>query len=261
MALVLLAVILAVITLAVYIVGVTPFGDAPAASAAFGRTPEAPNPQPATIPAAGVPSITVSGIATVAGTPDTLRLDLSVVATAASVSDALASANRSAEAVHDALLKGGVETKDLQTSGLSISPQYDYANGAAPRLTGYQATQNVSAKLRDLGGAGATIGKAVAAGGDAVRVDGVSLDLEASGTLLSSARDKAFADAKTKAEQYARAAGRTLGDVVSISEDTAGPSPAPMQSARKAQALSASAPIQPGSQDVSLSVTVVFSMR
>ena len=255
-------VLIAVIALTlVYSIGVTRSGGAPAAASTNTQTTNASSTQPSTIVGLAGPGITVGGRASVAGTPDTLRLDLSVVATASSVSEVLASANRSAGSVQKSLLADGVEKKDLQTSGLNISPEYDYSSGGTPRLKGYQASESVHAKLRDMGRAGDAIGKAVAAGGNAVRVDGVSLDLEDTGALVSSARDKAFADAKAKAEQYAKAAGRTLGDVASIAEDVAITSPIPMPYAAMASAKSASVPIQPGSQDVSVSVTVVFSMR
>jgi len=203
----------------------------------------------------------VGGRANVAGTPDTLRLDLSVVATASSVSEALASANLSGGAVQKSLLDNGVQRKDLQTSGLNIQPEYDNSNGGTPRLKGYQVSESVSAKLRNLGRAGDVIGKAVSAGGNAVRVNGISLDLEDTGALVSSAREKAFAEAKTKAEQYAKLAGRGLGDALSISEDVSNPSPIAMPYAGMDSAKSTSVPIQPGSQDVSVSVTVGFSMR
>jgi len=254
-------VLLAVIALTVvYIVGATRSG----AALAFAQTAStSSSTQPSTIPTVGGSGITVGGRAIVAGTPDTLRLELSVVATAASVSEALASANRSAEAVQKSLLANGVQKKDLQTSGLNIAPEYDYSKTGEPRLKGYQVSESVSAKLRDLGRAGDAIGKAVSAGGNAVRVNGISLDLEDTGTLVSAARDKAFAEAKAKAAQYAKAAGRALGDVVSITEDVATSSPTPMPYAMRAGAAldKASVPIQPGSQDVSVSVTVVFSMR
>jgi uncharacterized protein YggE len=119
-------------------------------------------------------------------------------------------------------------------------------------------SESVSAKLRDLGRAADAISKAVGAGGDAVRVNGISLDLADTGALVSKARDTAFADAKTKAGQYARAAGRSLGDVVSIAESVATPAPIPVPSA--AMAKQADVPIQPGSQEVSVTVTVVFAM-
>ena len=247
----------------VYLTGATRSAGAPAPASTFARTVISSSSQPSTIPAIGASDITVGGTAQVAGTSDTLLLDLSVASTASSVSEALASANHSAEAVQSSLLGNGVAKKDLQTSGLNVQASYDYSTGGTPRLTGYQVSESLSAKLGDLGRAGDAIGKAVSAGGNAVRVNGISLDLEDTGVLVSSARDQAFADAKAKAEQYAKDAGRTVGDVVSITEDVATPSPTPMPDAAQLSAPTAgsSVPIQPGSQDVSVSVTVVFAMN
>jgi uncharacterized protein len=257
-----LVILSAIALIVVYLIGATRSGGAPAAASTLAKTANSSSSQPLTIPVVGGPNITVGGTAKVSGTSDTLLLDLSVVATASSVSEALASANLSADAVQTSLLGDGVAKKDLQTSGLNIQPNYDYSTSGTPRLTGYQVSESVSAKLRDLGRAGDAIGKAVSAGGNAVRVNGISLDLQDSGALVSSARDKAFADAKAKAEQYAKDAGRTVGDVVSITEDVAASSPIPMPYAAGLSASTdkASVPIQPGSQDVSVSVTVVFAM-
>jgi uncharacterized protein YggE len=250
-------VLLAVISLVVvYLIGATRSGGMSAAASTGAVNTSST--QTSAIPGVGGAGITVGGRADVAGTPDTLRLDLSVVATDPSVSEALAKANDSAGAVQKSLLGNGVEKKDLQTSGLNIAPSYDYTNPANPRIKGYEVTESVSAKLRDLGRAGDAIGKAVGAGGDAVRVNAISLDLEDTGALVSKARDTAFADAKTKAAQYARAAGRSLGAVVSIAESVAAPSPISVPSA--ARLKQADVPIQPGSQEVSVTVTVVFAM-
>ena len=266
-------VLLTVVTLTVvYVIGAARSGGAPAtASTSIGSagtsvsltraSTKLSSTQPSATPAIAGPGITVGASAEVAGTPDTLRLDLSVVATAPTVTEALASANRSASAVQTSLLRSGVQQKDLQTSGLDIQPSYDYPSGGTPRLKGYQVSESVSAKLRNLGRAGDTIGKAVSVGGNAVRVNGISLDLEDSGALVSSARDKAFANAKAKAQQYAKAAGRGLGEVISITEDVSTPSPVAMPYAAMDSAkLAPSVPIQPGTQNVGVSVTVVFSM-
>lgn len=252
-------VILAVIALtAVYVIGTTRSGGTPAAASTNALSTAS------TAPAAAGTGITVAGTADAAGTPDTLRLDLSVTAKAPSVAQALAKANVSADAVQKSLIGSSVAKKDLQTSGLNIAPEYAYVKGKDPRVKGYQVTQSVSAKLRDLVRAGDAIGKAVGAGGNAVQVNGISLDLEDTGLLVTSARDKAFADARTKAEQYAKAAGRTLGEVVSITENVANPTP-DMRFQGKPFAMPAGGEsavrIQPGSQDVSVTVNVVFSIR
>ena len=252
-------VILAVIALtAVYVIGTTRSGGTPAAASTNALSTAS------TAPAAAGTGITVAGTADAAGTPDTLRLDLSVTAKAPSVAQALAKANVSADAVQKSLIGSSVAKKDLQTSGLNIAPEYAYVKGKDPRVKGYQVTQSVSAKLRDLVRAGDAIGKAVGAGGNAVQVNGISLDLEDTGLLVTSARDKAFADAKAKATQYAKAAGRSLGDAVTITEKVDAARPIFMrESAMFASqaAAKSSVPIQAGSQNVSVTVNVVFSMR
>jgi uncharacterized protein YggE len=206
--------------------------------------------------------ITVSSTGKVTGKPDTLQLDLSVQVNGSTVSAALAAANAAEAKVLKALRASGVTDADLQTSGLSIQPNYTYEKSGQPTLHGYQVTESVTAKIRDLGKAGDVIGSAVAAGGNAVRVNGISLDLEDTGALVSAAREHAFADAKTKAEQYAKAAGRSLGAVVSVSEDAQAPSPVRYDIATAGAAFSSAAlapEIAAGSQDVNVTVTVVFA--
>jgi uncharacterized protein YggE len=211
----------------------------------------------------GSPSgITVSGTGKVSGTPDTLLLDLTVSANGDSVSSALAAANSVESRVQKALLGGGVAAKDLKTSGLSIQPNYTYSKSGQPSVHGYQVTESVEAKLRDLGKAGGLISSATNAGGNAVRIDGVSLDLEDTGSLVSAARDNAFGEAKAKAEQYAKAAGRSLGSVTSISETVQAPTAkylTPTMYAQDMASAGAPVPIQAGSQDVGVTVTVVFA--
>lgn len=221
------------------------------------------------LPAAGsaitssgpTPGITVTGLGKVSGTPDTLRLSLTVTANANTVSASLAQANAAESRVQKSLQSKGVAAKDLQTSGLSVQPNYTYAGNSQPTIHGYQATESLSVVLRDLSTAGATINSAVSAGGNAVRVDGISLDLDDTSSLMSSARTAAFTQAKAKAEQYAEAAGRPLGAVVSISEVTTNPTPVYDQNfASAGSAVSMPVPVQAGSQDVSVSVTVVFGL-
>lgn len=249
-------VITALAFIVAYLLG-TSHGGSSVAAAATGV------PTTSTGATAGITAgITVSGTGKVSGTPDTLLLDLTVSATGDSVSSALAAANKVESKVQKALLGGGVAAKDLKTSGLSIQPNYTYSKTGQPSVNGYQVTESVEAKLRDLDKAGSLISSATNAGGNAVRIDGVSLDLEDTGSLVSAARDNAFGEAKAKAEQYAKAAGRSLGGVVSISETVQAPSPrylAPMAYAQDSAAGASPVPVQAGSQDVGVTVTVVFA--
>ena len=118
-------------------------------------------------------TITVTGNGAVTGTPDELQLSLEAHAQAASVSAALDSANQAMTAVRDALTAGRVAPADLQTSGMSVQPQYNQQD----TITGYTVSESLTAELHHLATAGQTITDAVEAGGNAVTVDDVSLDL------------------------------------------------------------------------------------
>lgn len=210
----------------------------------------------ATTSSSSTEGITVTGTGKVTGTPDTLRISLAVSATAKNIDEALASANTSMRKVQKSLSDNGVAAKDMQTSNLSISPHY--TSKGAP--DGYDVSESLSATIRDLPKAGAVLSASVYAGGNAVRVDGVSVALDDTSALVGGARTSAMDDAKTKASQYAEAAGRTLGAVVSISEVVSGsPYPVYDQAAGLAYRAASSVPIQAGSQDVSVQVTVVYA--
>jgi uncharacterized protein YggE len=205
------------------------------------------------------PGISVSGVGEVSGTPDVLRLDMSTEVRASSVDDALKRANAAMRDVIKALRDGGVAAKDVRTAGLSVNPDYSY-DGSQQRITGYIATENLSATLRDLDKAGQIVKRSVSAGGDATRVDGLQLDLEGDSALLTQARKQAFAEAKAKAETYAEAAGRGLGAVSSVSEQVGSSGPEPLSyRAMDMAGAKAAVPIEAGSQKVSVSVNVVWS--
>jgi uncharacterized protein YggE len=204
------------------------------------------------------PGIAVTGVGEVSGTPDVLRLDMSAEVRAASVDAALQKASAAMRAVIRALRDGGVAAKDIRTAGLSVNPDYTY-DGSQQRITGYRATESLSATLRDLDKAGQIVKRAVAAGGDATRVDGLQLDLEGDSALLTQARKQAFAEAKAKAETYAEAAGRGLGAVSSVTEQVNSSGPEQLSYSAMAAAAPKAVPIEPGSQKVSVAVKVVWS--
>jgi hypothetical protein len=127
---------------------------------------------------------------------------------------------------------------------------------------GYDVFETVAVTLRNLSNAGATISDAAAAGGDATRINGVSFAVDDQTALLQQARDAAFADAKAKAEQYAKLAGRSLGKVSVITEgpsNDGGGVVYPM--ARNAMSAGSPVPIAAGSQDVTLTSTVTWELN
>jgi uncharacterized protein len=219
-------------------------------------------------PAAGVstdngrPSIAARGVGLVKGTPDTLRVVLGVETQAPSAKDALAANNDKANALIDTLKQKGVAAKDIQTSQLSINPIYD---NQGRRITGYQVDNQVTATLRDLAGAGALIDAAAAAVGDAVRVQSVGFSIDDDSALKAEARTQAVHLAQLQAEQMAKAAGVKLGAIRLITEVPAG-GPTPVynryDSIAKGGAVpsAAPAPVEPGQQELSLTVDVVWDI-
>jgi uncharacterized protein YggE len=204
--------------------------------------------------ASATAKITVTGTGTVTGTPNQLTLGMGVQVNGASVDSALQQASQAARQVTDALRHQGVAAADIQTSGLSVQP--DYASGSQVP-DGYQASESLTATLVQMAAAGAQIQAAVHAGGNAATVDDISLNLADTSGLLATARARAVADARVKAAQYARALGQPLGPVLSISDQTPAPVlPFPNAAAGRA----ASVPISPGSQQLSVSVTVVYAL-
>jgi uncharacterized protein YggE len=206
---------------------------------------------------AGTSGVVVDGLGKVSGTPDVLRATLGVSVHGAQVSEALAKANALQRSVTGALKRDGVAAKDLQTSDVRIDQ--DYTNKGRP--DGYRVTETLTVKLRDLAKAGAALTHAVTAGGNQALLQGVSFDLEDNAALLKGARDAAFADAKAKAERYAELSGRSLGAVQLVTESTSPAAPQPYAFASAAgRAADSPVPLQAGSQDVSVSVTVRWAL-
>lgn len=207
------------------------------------------------------PGITVTGHAEVEGTPDTLRLDIGVSVTEPTVDAAMDKANAASIAVQQALRDNGVAEKDLQTTNVSVQPEYDWS-GNTQRLRGYSVSQSLRATLRDIDSAGAVISAATTAGGDNTIINGLSFDLEDNASLLESARERAIADARQRAEQYASAAGRSVGQIVGITESVASlPSPIDGRMMAGASEAADAVPIAPGTQSVTVDVNVVFELK
>ena len=211
----------------------------------------------ATLTAASSPGarITVTGIGTVNGTPNQLLLSMGVSVNGASVSSALSQANQAVRSVTGALRARGVAGNDIQTSGMSIYPNYQ-GNSEVP--VGYNVSESLTATLNNLRQAGAQVEAAVHAGGNAVTIDNVSLNLTDTGKLLAAARASAVRDARAKAAEFASALGEPLGPVVSITPVQPA-SPVFYGANAAATPKASSVPISPGKQQVSVSITVVYS--
>lgn len=218
-----------------------------------------PRPAVAADPPAASDSVVVDGVGKVSGTPDVLRVTLGVSVVRGDVTSALGAASAAEDRLRRSLLRDGVAKPDLQTADVSVYPSYD---GQGHR-NGYSVSQTLTAKLRDLRRAGAVMSRAVAAGGREAVLQGVTFSLEDNKALLQQARVAAYDDARDRAAEYARLAGRALGAVQLVTESTAAPAQ-PFRSAAvpaAAAADGASVPIEAGSQQVSVSVTVRWALR
>jgi uncharacterized protein YggE len=225
----------------------------PAADAVFAGSAVA-GASVATDPAARL--ITAQATGTVTGTPDVVTISLGVETRSPSAQTALDENNRLATDVINVVKGKGVAPEDLQTSQLSIYPSYD-DKGA---VTGYQVTNIVTAKLRDIGGAGALIDAAGQAAGDAVRVQQLSFSIDDDSDLRANARADAVRRAQAQAKQLADAAGIALGPIHSITESPIAGTVVYPQAAMAADSAAGSVPIEPGSQQLQVSVQVVYEI-
>ncbi|MGH2406864.1 MAG: SIMPL domain-containing protein [Candidatus Limnocylindrales bacterium] len=202
-------------------------------------------------------SISVSGTGRVTLSPDVADVQLGVLVQRQTVKAARADAATAMTAVIAALKAAGIADADITTTTLSLQPQYDYSNsGAAPHIIGYQFSNGVKATVRKIDAVGDVIDGAIAAG--ATSLDGVTFRVDDETRADAQARSAAVADAKTKADALAAAAGVSINGVISISE-TVTPVPYPIPyAALDSGGKSVATPVQPGTTDVTISVSVVY---
>jgi uncharacterized protein YggE len=208
----------------------------------------------ATLPARAADKlVTVTGEATVSVAPDMALIRIGVTSqgkTAREASDANA---KQMTAVLAAIKDAGFADRDVQTSRLSLQPQYDPNKGGTTRLLGFQVTNQLTVKIRDIEKMPGILDRAIGAGAN--EMSGIEFVVSEQSKLLDKARAEAIADAFRKAELYARAAGAKVGHVVAITEEGSIPPP------RFMQALRAGAPpVAPGEQTLRAAVTVSYEL-
>jgi uncharacterized protein YggE len=207
------------------------------------------------------PGITVSGQGSVFGAPDVAVATLGVQADATSVADARSMAATSMDAMVKALKDGGVVDKDIQTTQFSVDPRYDYTNNKQT-LIGFTVNNIATVKIHDINKTGELIDAAVSAGGDLARVQSLQFTIDDPSTLQGQARQKAMADAKSRATTLAQAAGVQLGAPRSINEG-GGPTPITFTGAAIPGALdqTRTTPIQTGQLEVQVTVSVIYGLK
>ena len=212
---------------------------------------------PALAQIAPIGTISVTGEAQLSVPPDLAQIDAGVTTEAKTAREA-SEANNAAMGKVLLALKGvaGIDEKDYQTSRLSLQPQYAPNRSGPNAVTGYQASNHVTIKLRDVSKVASVIDTLVAAGAN--NIGGISFMVSTASKVLDDAREQAIADARRKAEIYAKAAGVTLGAPVSISEEG---SPGPMPLRRMAAGMAASAPVAQGEETLQVTVNVSWAIK
>ncbi|WP_108644432.1 SIMPL domain-containing protein [Fuscovulum blasticum] len=203
-------------------------------------------------------TITVTGEASTAAAPDMATLSIGVTKVGETAAAALADNTAQMQAVIDRLKAAGIEPRDIQTTGLSINPNwsgYDSSVSGGPTITGYTATNIVTVQVRALDGLGAVIDAAVSDGGNTL--NGLTFGLADPRPALDAARKDAVADAKAKADLLAGAAGLGLGPIVSLTEGGGYGAPVPMF---KADSAAGAVPVEQGAISYTASVTVVYEV-
>ncbi len=208
-------------------------------------------------------SIHVNGTSKVSVKPDKADLTLSVEVQAKTAEAARNRAAVAMEALIKAVKSEHVADKDIQTRSVSLYPTY--SPDTANRIIGYQLSNQVTVCIRDINKASDIIDSAVRAGGNSTRVQGINFGIDNPESALRDTREKAYANAKMKAEQYAKLAGVSLGSPLYISEGSDIPAmPMPYGEVRMmktATADGASTPVQVGEQEVSVTVDVMFGIE
>ncbi|MGW4768049.1 SIMPL domain-containing protein [Nocardia sp. NPDC004278] len=195
--------------------------------------------------------VTVVGTGQVRGAPDTLNADLGVEVNADNVSAAIAGANEKSKAMTDAMVAAGLAREDVQTKDVSIQPQYG-PDGHV--ISGYRATNSVHIVIRDLSKGSAILDAGTKAGGNETRMRGVSFAIEDNSKLVADARSRAFADAKSRADQYAVLAGMKLTDVITINEASS------REDTNPKAGTAESFQLEPGTQTVTFTVKVTWGL-
>lgn len=202
-------------------------------------------------------TITVVGQGSATAPPDAAQVRLGVEVTAGTANDAIDGANEGAAKILDLVEGAGVADTDVQTTDVSVYPQY---GNDGRTITGYVASNRVMATVRDLDRIGGLLDAAAGIVGNDIRIEGITFFLDDTSKVDSEARVDAMADARSRAEEYATAAGIELGDVMSISETSSQVSPMPMYAYDEAAGASDSVPIATGETETSATVTVVFAI-
>jgi uncharacterized protein len=192
--------------------------------------------------------------------PDVAVISSGVVSRSATASAALQDTANRMERVLAALKRAGVEGRDIQTSNISLNPEYRYENNQPPKLAGYTATNTVTVRFRDIRNSGKILDALVAQGAN--QINGPSLTIDKPEAALDEARARAIAIGRARAELYARSLGQRVVRLVSVNESGASyPVPPPMPMYARAEMAQAKTAIEPGEQKLQVSLAMTFELQ
>jgi uncharacterized protein len=207
--------------------------------------------------------VAVQGTGRVFVQPDIARINIGVETQAATVAEARDAAGDAMAALRQALLDAGIAERDIKTTWFNIYPQYRYSEREAPQITGYAVNNQVEVTVRRIDDTSTVLDAAIAAGGTAVRVNGVQFTVDNPEQHLDQARTQAVANARARAETLAAAAGVRLGAARSISESQSFMPPMPPyeRAFPDAPAAGAPTPLDPGQQELQVFVSVIYDIE
>lgn len=190
--------------------------------------------------------------------PDVAIISAGVVTRNSTASAAIDENARRMDRVRAALKRAGIADRDIQTSSLSLNPDYRYAENQPPQLVGYQASNMVSVNFRDIRNTGRILDALVAEGAN--QINGPTLTIDKPEAALDEARTKALASGRARADLYARSLGMRVTRLLSVSETGGFAAPPPIPVAMQA-ARDESSKIDPGEQQLQVSVTMSFELQ
>lgn len=206
--------------------------------------------------------VLVTGHGEVEAPPDTAVFDVGVEVHAKTVAEARDGAAEAADAIIKSVKKNGVDDKDVKTTSLNISPEYNYPrDGGQPTITGYVVTNTIEVRVRKLDNVSKVVDDAVGAGGNSTRLQGIRFEFADNTKLVQQAREAAMKDARAKADQLAKLGGVSLGDPLSVQETQSTPPPVALATAAAAKDAVFATPIEPGTGKVSVDVQVRWGIR
>lgn len=191
--------------------------------------------------------------------PDIVRINAGVVTQAQTAGDAIRQNATRMAAVRAALTRAGIEARDIQTSNVSLQPDYRYAENQPPQLVGYRAANEVNVRFRDIAQSGRILDALVAEGAN--QINGPNLGVERPEAALDEARTAAIATARARADLYARTLGMRVVRILSVSEPGAVQMPPVPMLRMQAANAEAATDIAPGEQVLSVNLTVSFELQ